>query len=235
MADPNEILADNAAQLVEPANPPGVPAPITLTVETVQAMIAEATKKAHDAGAAAARRALEGKPPKKLDVPPKDLPSGDVAAAEDPEYAESLTDAIGEFSFDKEQRREIRAAARREKPDDVDAFVAKWGRMFGKSTGAQPDTKNNTGALPPNQAAKTAPNPTLPPPAATPNPADGGPVFRALSDEVAQDTWQAYVRRKGADPGNPYSPKNRAVWREMRSRFEGEASISSIKLGARRS
>lgn len=51
--------------------------------------------------------------------------------------ADAFNDALAEFPFDKEQRRVIRDAARRENPTDLDGFVSNWGRLFGKQPGQQ--------------------------------------------------------------------------------------------------
>ncbi len=73
--------------------------------------------------------------------------------------ADAFNDALSEFPFDKEQRATVRDAARRENPSDVDAFVAKWGRMFGKQPGqtSAVATTTTTQAAATTTAPKTAP------------------------------------------------------------------------------
>ena len=96
--------------------------------------------------------------------------------------AEALSDSLAEFSFDKEQRAEIRAAARRDNPSDVDAFVAKWGRMFGKQPGspatATPAATAPVQVQPVTTAVPGTPPVTsrgTPPPAGTPT--DDTPIM----------------------------------------------------------
>lgn len=236
MADPIENVDTPPAPTPEPAAPAAAASP-PLTMEVVQRMIEDAAKKAYDSGAAAARRAEKGKPPKAATAADpattQAAPTGD-----DAEFGEALTDELGEFTFDRDQRREIRAAARRERPEDVGAFVQRWARMFGKSPGqAQPAASATNQPAGTASSAPAQPKPVQPsaPAPAPPVPdRDGGPVFRAMTEDLAQDTWQAYVRRKGAVPGNPYDPRNRAALRELRRQFEAEAGITRIHLGARR-
>ncbi len=238
------------ASTTEPAAPsapttPTSPPPAALTADSVQAMIDAAVRKAYDAGAKAGRVSTESKQGK---TPPKQAPTTEAtppaATGDDAEFGEALTDAIGEYSFDKDQRREIRAAARRERPEDVEGFVSRWARMFGKAPGqSTPQTPGATpaaGAQPPGTTPASAPPgaakpvPPTPPPAAPPSiDRDGEPVLRALSEEDRQDAWQAYVRRKGANPADPYDPRNRPVWREHRKRFEAELATASVRIGAR--
>lgn len=93
--------------------------------------------------------------------PPSNPPaSGPVPSAT---YdAEALSDALAEFSFDKEQRAEIRAAARRDNPGDLDAFVSRWARMFGKQPGQATVPATPAAGTPPPSAVSTPAAPVVP-------------------------------------------------------------------------
>jgi len=217
-----------------PAAPPPAPAPAPLTAEQIRALVAEEARKAYDAGAAAARRAEKAKAPP-TPAASKEATSPPAAPGDDAEFGEALADALGEFDLDKDQRREIRAAARRERPEDVDGFVARWARMFGKGarSAGTPAAPGNPAAAPPNPAKPMTQPPAVPPPA--PPAADVTPdnPLRALSEAEQRDAWQAYVRRKGAVSGNPYDPRNRGAWREMRNKFEGALANATVHIGRR--
>jgi hypothetical protein len=107
--------------------------------------------------------------------------------------AEALGDALAEFQFDKEQRAEIRAAARRDGISDVDAFVAKWARMFGKQPGsaATPATP-----APESPAPKTHSGPPVTGSGAPANPTnvvtDDTPILR-----LSEDARKALLNRIG--------------------------------------
>lgn len=244
--DPDETPTTTPpASTTEPAAPSAPAAPTTppapaLDAGAVQAMIDAAVRKAYDAGAAAARRS-NGPKPQSREAPAPSAPKSDAtppaATGDDAEFGEALTDAIGEYTFDREQRREIRAAARRERPEDVDGFVQKWARMFGKASAAPGTAAPSTTVNPPASEASKAPAkpvPPTPPAPGSPSPdRDGEPTLRALSEEDRLDAWQAYVRRKGANPADPYDPRNRAVHRELRRKFEADLATASVRIGAR--
>lgn len=73
--------------------------------------------------------------------------------------ADTFNDVLSEFPFDREQRATIRDAARRENPTDIDGFVARWGRMFGKQPGRAAATTTTTtqAAAETTTAPKTTP------------------------------------------------------------------------------
>lgn len=136
---------DNSNDANQNPTPPAAPAPqpgigtpaISPELQAIiDARVAEAAQKASNAAWAEARRTFEGKSKAGAVSPPVAAPPAPAQTAATPTVTvdtDALTDALDEFTFDKEQRREIRAAARRENPADVDGFVSKWARMFGKA------------------------------------------------------------------------------------------------------
>jgi hypothetical protein len=229
MADELETPDTNATPQAEPAAQPAAGA-TTLTLEQVQTMIAEATQKAHDSAYAKARRDYEGKQPK----PPKTETKNETKPTEADPLAilalrDSFDEAIDGLTINAAQKKFLRDRVLKERPDDVKDFIANAVEVMGLK---QPQNTNPAASAKESTLQKPV-IPATPAPGAVPD-REGEPAFRALTEEAARDMWQAYVRRKGANPGNPYDPKNRGVWRELRRRFEAEASISSIRLGARR-
>lgn len=232
MADPIETVDTPPAPTPEPAAP-AAPASPPLTMEVVQRMIEDAAKKAYDSGAAAARRAATGKPPKAATPPTNETPPADAGADALTAIAlrDNFDDATEGLTLTAAQKKFIRknVMANVRDPEQVGSYVAEMVEAMG------------VGKAPPSAPAPTTPpTPSSSRPAAMPAPAapssgnEVDPAFRALTDEAATDAWQAYVRRKGANPGNPYDPRNRAAWRELRNQFEREAAITRIALGARR-
>lgn len=216
----------------EPAAPSAAPAP-ALTLEQVQSMIAEATQKAHDSAYAKARREYQAK---QTQQPRTETRTETKPATSEPDALTlvlAFDDALGDSSLTSAQKRFLRDRVLKEKPDNVSDFVASAVEALGLKS--QPPTNPTQ-----NAATQAAPQqPKIPPPPTPPAPAavadrEFDPAFRALSEDAARDMWQAYVRRKGAVPGNPYDARNRGVWREMRRQFEALASTASIQLGARR-
>ena len=228
---PDEIPTTDAqtSLTAEVADQPVTPPP-ALTAEAVQAMIEAATQRAFNSGAAAARREAEARQAKpKAETKTDTTPSADGDTLSILALRDAFDDATGDLTLTAKQKKFLRDRVMKERPDDVAAFVGDAVEVMGVKT-AQPPFTNAAATKDPTQKPTM---PTTPAPAAVPD-REGEPAFRAMTEEGARDTWQAYVRRKGAVPGNPYDPRNRAVWREMRRRFEAEASISSIQLGARR-
>lgn len=226
-----------AAPAAPPASSPGLP----ITVEQLQAMIAAEARKAYDAGAAAARKAEQARTKAPAQPAPKQEATTTAPTVDDPDWGERLSDAINEFPFDKDQRRAIRDAARSGRPEDVDAFVEKWAKMFGKAPNGAPAPAQTQPADAAAQSAPAQKQPTPPTPApSAPAPAapaiDAGrpPLFRELSEAAREDVWRAYVKGKGGNPSDLHHPKTRAALRELRTAFEAEASTATVMLGRQR-
>lgn len=240
MPDPINDTPETAGQPADIASPPASTSSApTLTAESVNQMIAAAvsaamadvTRKAQDAAAAASRRAVKGKPQTPAPVDPETTAPSPVDEARAMlALRDDFDAAIEPLALTAKQKSWMRRQIMAARPDDVAAHVAELAEVMGVGTSAPPSAPQHTQPQTPISPAK----PTLPPPAPPSADREGDPAFRALPEDVARDTWQAYVRRKGANPGNPYDSRNRAAWRELRRRFEAEASITSVQLGARR-
>jgi len=235
MADQIENVDTPPAPTPEPAAPAAAASP-PLTMEVVQRMIEEAAKKAYDSGAAAARRAVTGKPPKAATPPTAETPPPADAGADALTaiaLRDNFDDATEGLTLTAAQKKFIRknVMANVRDPDQVGSYVSEMVEAMG--VGKAPPSAPATATTTPPTATNSRPA-AMPAPAAPMATSEGDPAFRALTDEAATDAWQAYVRRKGANPGNPYDPRNRAAWRELRNQFEREAAITRIQLGARR-
>lgn len=230
-SNPQAGNADQPAAATSTAQP-------GLTAEQVQKMIEEATQKAFNSGAAAARREEKAKAEKAKTTEPVKPASDPPTTQHTPQIdGWALSEAMSDFQLTKDQRKKIADLARKESPDNVEEFVAQWAGLFGakpvQPTGARESTTQNNSPAQPQQAQTQQQAPNISSPAPTPD-REFDTVFKALSEDAARDTWQAYVRRKGANPANPYDPRNRPAWREMRKRFEAALATASIQLGARR-
>lgn len=238
-------MADEAPGTDTNGNPPAgaadqPPSPTGITADQVKQMIAEAVaaseKKAYDRGAADARRAEQRKQSTQPTTKPTESPSEGAPAPQPAAAVDgfALGEALSEFTLSKEQRKTIRDLANKESPEDLDAFVERWAGLFGAKKAGDPASTNNNPAPTENKPQNPPqPGPSLPAPGSTPD-RQLVSVFKAMGEDAARDTWQAYVRQRGANPGNPYDPKNRAVWREMRKVFEGGLATASVQIGARR-
>jgi hypothetical protein len=223
--------ADQSAASTTTASP-------SLTAADVQKMIDEATQKAFNSGAAAARREAEAKAKKPPTTEPPKTTNNETNQTQAQPAIDgfALSEAMAEFTLTKDQRKTIRDLAGKEGPGDLDEFVTKWAGLFGakKAGEAATSTNNNTTqSQQQTQQTNTQKPPNVPGAAATDD-RELGSIFKALPEDAARDTWQAYVRRKGANPANPYDPRNRQAWREMRKQFEAGVATASIQLGARR-
>lgn len=187
----------------QPSPAPAQPASQPQFTPEQLAWIKDETTRASNAAAAAARRAEQerlgrrgGEQPQAQaqpnnPSPPAPAPAGVVDS-------DALNDALAEYPFDRDQRQEIRAAARREGAGDLDTFVAKWGRMFGKAKAtATPATPaGNNGA--PQGGASPAPTSAAP---AGPMPASSAPSRVLTADTplhmMTPAERVAFVKQKG--------------------------------------
>lgn len=213
-----------------------------LTAEQVQKMIEEATQKAFNSGAAAARREAEAKAKKAPNAEPQkpNTEQNQQSQAQPAIDGFALSEAMSEFALSKDQRKKIRDLATKENPSDLDEFVSQWAGLFGAKKageGQQSNSTNNNNSAQSEQKTQqsnTQQKPPAIPPAGATEDREFATIFKALPEDAARDTWQAYVRRKGANPANPYDSRNRQAWREMRKQFEAGVATASIQLGARR-
>lgn len=218
MADePDNATPDlNATPAAPQAPATSAPQVITMTPEELEAKI--------NAAAAAARRAEQAK--QKQPEPPKAQPkSNDTPSANaglSPDEIQSMMRrqsafdrAVGKANLSDEQVSilETLFQVAPVKPEEVGAWVAAKAKAFGTTQNPNP-TPAAAPAPAATTAAPTAPVPSHPAPAAT------NPVAppQSITDWNA-DQLRAYMRSKGANPANPYSPEYRKVARELRNRF----------------
>lgn len=161
--DPNPNNPDTTTTAAAATQPAATGAPAI-----TQADLDAAVKRATDAAWAEARRTFEARASKQSGQQPQPAQNNPAPAAPAAGTApavtidsDALNDALAEFPFDREQRGEIRTAARRENPPDMDAFVTKWARLFGKQKGGaqQPNPNGNGNGAP----ANGSPAPAQPP------------------------------------------------------------------------
>lgn len=231
MADGTEINANPTGSDTPPAAPATQPQLVQLTPEQYQVEL----QKAKDAGAAAARRALEGRQPPKAE-PPKSQPDPVQNAAQpshDQSFEDSLADALADLSgMTRKQRSLVRDLARQKRPSDVDAFVAELAETLGvQKTATNPNPQSSTASV----AAATPP--ATPSNGQPPQPPAPPPVTRVTSDlptdvrKWSEDQWNAFYAQNGADPGTPLSWKNRHVHRDIAKRLE--ASMAHVRIKPR--
>lgn len=239
--DPNTNSTSNPApsapatptqQAPAPAQQPA-PQPTAISREEFEA----ALKRERDSAFAEARRLFEGKGKAKSSNSTNNRTEDTSTSTSFDELAfrDGLNDAMAELSgLTKSQRRILRDAALRARPDDVEAFVAEFAADAGWSSSTQapaaqqqqqqqqstqaPANTNN------NSSAPSKPAPYMPAPAGT-QPTDFG-MGNVLGWDDA--TWKAYVRSKGGDPTRPYDPRNRPVFREIRQLIEAQGSTVRV-------
>lgn len=229
----------------EDAKPPGsetpaaTPAPSQapapgLTAEAVQAMIAEAVRKAHDAGAAAARRAAEGKSPKATRA---EAPATETAP-DDPDtrlrLRDAFDDATAEMTLTKGQKKRMRDAfyATRMEPSGVDEWVRSYAEDSGWSA-AKPNM-NNTPADPPKPTGAPASNGGAPASVVATRGTD-------VSKWTDEDIMRFYEEKGGhvtrnADDGrlNFTDLRNMPIHRLVRDMAKSRLSTMRILLGPQR-
>lgn len=214
---------DNAT----PTPAPSAGQPLTITPE-IQALVEAAARKAHDAAFAEARRVFQAQTGKKGNAASAAAP--EPTATPDFQWHNDLNDAMAELTLTRSQRRILRDAAVNSRPGDLDAFVgqfcrdAGWSKDGAASATAAAASAATATAAPPSAAApapsgapaQTATNQSAAPPPSVPAPATTAPQHAGTNPlQWDDDTWRAYVRSKGADPSDPYSPRNAAAWKEI--------------------
>lgn len=182
MADENATpnLNDTAPPTTEQPPPTGTPAGERLfTQADVNRIVAERIARERQKPAETARPNAQTQPSTTQPSTHTPAPSAAPATFD----AEAFGDVLSEFPFDREQRAEIRNAAKRENPSDMDGFVAKWARMFGKQkagggTSSTPATQTAPGSTPAPQAPAGPPVTGGGPPANPTNVTDDTPLLR---------------------------------------------------------
>lgn len=113
----------------------------------------------------------------------------------------------------------LRTLHRVEKPTDLTAWLAAKAALFGKTTHPSSNTQ-------PSHTSPVAPPVSLPsvPAPSTAVPNDG-------PDDVTrwnESQWEAYVRRNGAYPSNPYHWANHQVHKDLARKFEAAMATKRI-------
>lgn len=223
---------DTATTTTDTSNPQAAPATQPPVVTLTPEQYATELQKAKDAGAAAARRALEGKKPPQAE-PPKSQPDPAPTAlppSHDQSFEDSLADVLADFpGMSRKQRALVRDLARQKRPPDVDAFVADLVETLGVKRDSQPNPNPQASIqTPPN-----SPNNGTPPAAASTPPPP--PVTKVTSDLPAdvrkwsEEQWIAYYTQHGANPGQPLSWQNASVHRDIGRRLEAAMQHVRIK------
>jgi len=218
----------NATTAAPQAPATSAPQIVSMTVEELEAKI--------NAAAAAARRAEQAK--QKQPEPPKAQPkSNDTSPANTGQPTDDVLSmlrrqsafdrAVGKANLSDEQVSilETLLQVAPVKPEEVGAWVAAKAKAFGTTQNPNPNP-----TLAPSAPAHAAPTaaPTTPAPS-HPAPAATNPVAPPQSiTDWNSDQLRAYMRSKGANPANPYSPEYRKVARELRNRFL--ADTADMKL-----
>jgi hypothetical protein len=218
---------DGTATPAAPATQPTTP---VITPE-IQALIDAEKQKAHDAGAAAARRALEGKSQKPQEPAKQAPPAAPGATGLSMQEVQSMMAqqsafdrAVGKAGISDEAVGVLAALRSVENPADVSAWVAQKARLFATAPAAagQPTTPNNTPTLkpvPPANGVAPAPMSTVPTDA---------------PDNVmgwSQDQVDSYVAKHYPVPNMPWHPKNAAARRTLAQKVQAQMVGRSIVLG----
>lgn len=161
-----------------PAAPPPAPAPpasppMTFTPDQLAYIEAE-KEKARNNGAAAARRALEGRQPKQGETPQPKTPEPTAPAAPDAlailKLRDDFDDAVSDMTLNGAQKKFIRELVMDKRPPDVAAYVRTISEQLGLGKPATP--------TPP------AASPTPATPAAVPPMPGGAPPARVITDDT---------------------------------------------------
>lgn len=218
-------------------SPPAAPAPQptapTITPE-IQAIIDAEKQKAHDAGAAAARRALEGKqkPEARKADPTPTSPTTNVA--DELAFRDELSDALAAHAhLTQGQRRLLREAAITKRPQDVGSYVAQYVEDAGWKPAQNPTPAPQQPApAPPAVPATPAPAPAAAHSLAPSHPAPAGSTQPNIPGSdlttLSKSQQAAYLASAGYDKRNPYSPQSRAAAHKLR--LEIESKFSNVRV-----
>lgn len=226
---------DTATTTTDTGNPQAAPATQPSVVTLTPEQYATELQKAKDAGAAAARRALEGKKSPQAE-PPKSQPDTATNTAppqsHDQGFEDSLADVLADFpGMSRKQRALVRDLARQKRPSDVDGFVADLVETLGVKRDSQPNP-NPQSSTPTAAASPPATPPGQPP--ANPSPPPVTKVTSDLPDDVrkwSEDQWIAFYAKHGVTAGHPLSFANRHVHRDIAKRLE--ASMAHVRIKPR--
>jgi hypothetical protein len=205
----------------------------TVSLEDARKMAAEAAEaavsKVRDSIWAEARRKYEKQPEAPKQTPKENAPQVAATGMTADEVATivaretAFARAVTAHGLSPEAEGLLRVAIKAESPEDVIGWVSTKAKAFGITQNPNPTPSPSAPAPAATTAAPTAPAPSHPAPAAT------NPVAPPQSiTDWNSDQLKAYIRSKGANPQNPYSPEYRKVARELRNRFL--ADTADLKL-----
>lgn len=215
-----------------PAAPAPQPTTLVITPE-IQAIIDVEKQKAHDAGAAAARRALEGKQ-KQPDqakqatpVPPAGTTGLSMSEVQSMMAQQSVFDrAVGKAGISDEAVNALEVMRSVENPPDIAAWVAQKSRLFATAPAAAAGTP-----------ATNTPAPKPVPPATGVAPAPVSIVPTDAPDNVmgwSQGQVDAYIAKHYPEPSMPWSAKNAAARRTLAQKVHAQMVGRNIALGVPR-
>lgn len=237
MADGNEIPTNTTAPESTEAAPAQQPT-ISFTPEQLAWIEAEKAKE-RNAGAAAARKAIEGKQKPKAEPPKSSPASSEPVAAQasttddfdqllDQRLAvESLAQGIVSHGLTAKQADAIKTLYKAEKPSDVADWVKQKVTDLGFTKTPNPAQPAQSSAMPnpaPAHSQSTTPPVHAPAPVGSTNPAaPPSDVLRWSKDMVDAD-----MRTKAKVPQDLYHPANREAWRHAKAR--AMAALANVRV-----
>lgn len=217
-----------------PATPPAAVAPQPAVSFASQEEFDARLRDERNAAAAAARRETEARLKPKAEPPKVEASKPDATATpggmtvEEFKRARAFDRAIGQHGLSDEQTADLEQLLEVQRPENVSEWVAQKARLFGKSNAPNPNT-------PPTPAQQTGSG--SPQPSATPTPAPSTSIPNEAPDDVmrwSEAQWEAYVRRNGAMPGNPYHWSNHKVHQELARKAEASMATKRIVINTKR-
>lgn len=190
-----------AAPAPQPSQPPAPPTPPVYTQAQVDAMLADAKTQAHNAGAAATRRALEGRstgtstPAPQPNQPPTPQPAGAGLTAQDIFRVTAFQAAASEYGLTARASEMLLERVMAEKPADVRAWTATEAASFGWPAKSTP-TPSPAGSPAPHVAASVPAMPATPTPSGSP-PASSAGTYDVKPSQMKPADVAAYVAKNG--------------------------------------
>lgn len=235
MPDGNENPATATVESTEAA--PAQQPTISFTPEQLAWIEAEKAKE-RNAGAAAARKAIEGKQKPKAE-PPKPVTQATESSASQPSPVddfdqlfeqrlaiESLAQGIASHGLNAKQADAIKTLYKAEKPGDVSDWVKQKVADLGFTKTPNPAQVAQSSAAP-----NTAPVQTQPATPPIPAPAPASTNLTAPPSDVlrwSKDMVDAKMRTVAKVPQDLYHPANREAWRQAKSM--AMAALASVRV-----
>lgn len=227
-------------QQAAPAQQPAAP---QVTPE-IQAYIEAATKKAHDAAFAEARRVFEGK--KGREPQPKRTergePEGPPDATEVLALRDAFDDATSEMPLTKGQRQILRGAFMSARPQDADAFVGDFATRAGWTTTTPPADPAKPSGAPAGIPSPASASPAAPRPLSDQGSPAGAPAERQANVlKWTQTDIERHYQSKGGQVRRGVEgdldvndARNGKIHRELRQMARNALANVRVQLGPRR-